>query len=132
MYGRTFGAHHARTVEIPLNGVSEKSLGLPLSAPVLLYSYYDVWAPFGGPPTKTATVRAGFDFDESIALGVAPNAFDVVRIKWLICYTRPGARARRVRRDQSSDGAYTFGGVDPRAAAGVICNGTRRGEYFAL
>lgn len=132
VYGRTMASTPADRVESPLAGVTELNRTLVLSAPKLLYSFYDTWRPFGAPASKSALVPAGHDFRERIAFGVKPHAFDMLKVTYMVCFSRPGKKQWTVRRVQNADGAYNFGGIGPPPPPNLICNWQRRGEYFAI
>lgn len=130
VYGRRFGDANKRRVEIPLNGVAEYSTTLGLSPPVLLYSFYDVWYPFGAPPTKRNTIRGAESFDESLAFGIKPRQYDIAKVTWVYCYTQTN-HIWLVKRIQNRDGAYAFGNLD-QTSPGLTCPRQRRGEFFPL
>lgn len=133
VYGRKFGDKSGERIEVPLAGVSELNRTLVMSPQRLLYSYYDVWRPFGAPKDKAAELPAGRDFVESFAFGIKQRSFDLARVTYVICYSRPGDSSWPVYRQRLADGAYNFGGIELRAPnAGLFCGGQRRGEYFGL
>lgn len=130
VYGRRFADVNEQRFETPVTGVTEYNATLGLSAPVLLYSFYDVWQPFGGPPTKRNFMRAAESFHESIVFGIKPGEYDVAKVTWTYCYTQTD-RVWQVKRTREPDGAYSFGNLD-RATPELTCPRQRRGEYFPL
>lgn len=131
-YGRTMASTASERIESPLDGVTELNRTLVLSPPTLLYSFYDTWHAFGAPASKVNVVSAGHDFRERLAFGIKPHSFDMLKVTYALCFSRPGDEQWPVRRVRDAEGAYHFAGIGPPAPAGLICSGQRRGEYFPI
>ena len=132
VYGRSMSSTSSERIESPLGGITELNRTLVLSPPTLLYSFYDTWSAFGAPASKVGVIAAGHDFRERIAFGVEPHSFDMVKVTYEVCFSRPGKEQWIVHRVQDADGAYHFAGIGPPAPANLFCGGQRRGEYFPI
>lgn len=132
VYGRAMASTSSERVESPLVGLEELNRTLVLSQPKLLYSFYDTWHAFGAPASKVAVVSGGHDFRERLAFGVKPRSFDMLKVTYTVCFSRPGDEQWAVHRIQDAQGAYHFAGIGPPPPQGLMCSGQRRGEYFPI
>jgi hypothetical protein len=131
VYGTRFVSRSGESDERPLPGVIQLNRTLLSTRPVLLYSYFDVWKPFGAPAWKNLQISPDQVFRESFVFGIKPGSFDVARVVWTRCYSSTSDHVFGNARIRRRDGSYWLAdwvGTTPR----VTCGGQRRGEFFAL
>jgi len=97
---------------------------------VLLYSYFDVWKPFGAPASKRFSgFPPGQFFRESFVFGIKPGSYNVAKIVWTLCYSPDSDRVfgnARVRRGDGRIGSATRFAIYPRS----IVSGSAEVSFF--
>ncbi len=131
VYGRRMATTSSERIESPLPSITELNRTLTISAPTLLYSFYDSWTPFGASSKKAAILHGGSDFRERIAFGITPRFFGMLKITYAYCYSRPGSGPWPVHRTQRPDGSYFFSGISSTQLSSN-CHGQSLGEYFPV
>lgn len=112
VYGIRYGNAAAERAEHPMNGVTEISYSLPPSRPVLLYTFLDTWHGFGAKKAFGSLAGNGQSFAETLSFVTQQNRYDVAKIEWQICWSRPGNRQWPITAQRQADGSFWFPGVN--------------------
>lgn len=132
VYGVKYTPLTGEHVEKPLNGIVEISHAFVPGNPSLQYTFADRWKAFGSP--RKAALLPGTDFPETLVFAIPPRAFDVVKIDYMVCWSRPRAKPWPVAVSRQPDGAFWFSGAlsADSVRSGLTCHYQLRGEYYPL
>lgn len=132
VYGVKYTAVEAEHVNKQVAGITEISRAFVPAAPSLQYTFVDTWKAFGSP--RLAGLAPGTEFPETFVFAIPPDAFDVVKIDYIVCWARPTSKPWPVTLERQRDGSFWFNGAlsAENARSGLHCHYQIRGEYFPL
>lgn len=131
-YGVKYTSREGEHVEKPLDGIVEVSRAFVPGKPILQYTFVDTWRTFGSP--RFAGLRPNIAIPETFVFAVPPRAFDLVKINYIVCWSRPQSKPWPVAVDRQADGSFWFSGVGSfeNIHAGLVCHYQLRGEYYPI
>ncbi|HET7814734.1 MAG TPA: hypothetical protein VFL13_10220 [Candidatus Baltobacteraceae bacterium] len=131
-YGVKYTSRTGEHIEKSISGIVEESRALVPGKPVLQYTFADTWRAFGG--QRAAALLPGADFPETFVFAIPPRTFDVVKIEYFVCWSRPRSKVWNVPVDRQADGSFWFRGAvsAENVHAGLRCHYQIRGEYYPV
>lgn len=129
-YGVKYTSREGEHVDKPLSGIVEISRAFVPGKPSLQYTFVDMWKAFGSP--RIAMLRPRLESPETFVFAVPAHAFDLVKIDYIVCWSRPRSKPWPVTVETQADGSFWFAFSSKNRQAGLVCNYQLRGEYFPI
>lgn len=132
----TYGVHYttkvANFLEHPANGATLETTSVVPDRERLIQAYTDNWRAFGS--ERLILIRGGDTFDESVGFAVRAKEFDIIKLRWWLCYSHPGDKKwdPGFKRDRDGAFAYSPPALKRANATGLICRVQLHGFPYGL
>lgn len=106
VYGVRYGSNTETTLEKPADGIAIAANSITKEPERFIESFTNRWHGFG--IDKYARIAPGLSIDQTLSFAVPSKAFDVVLLRWRLCWTHDAEKIYPIKLIRTSDGSFDF------------------------